>query len=85
MLWFYFGYSSYFTLRDDNGWAYEKADAPSHAKQNSRMMQDKRVYRCASQKYSSLPLKERAGRVNSKEALWDGRPIETYLFGGGFR
>jgi hypothetical protein len=42
MLWFYFGYSSYFTLRDDNGWAYEKADAPSHAKQNSRMMQDKR-------------------------------------------
>ena len=26
LLWFYFGYSSYFTLHDDNGWSYEKAE-----------------------------------------------------------
>jgi hypothetical protein len=26
MLWFYFGYSSYFTLHDDNGWSYERAE-----------------------------------------------------------
>jgi len=25
-LWFYFGYSSYFTLHDDNGWTYERAE-----------------------------------------------------------
>lgn len=25
-LWFYFGYSSYFTLHDDNGWSYEQAE-----------------------------------------------------------
>jgi AcrR family transcriptional regulator len=26
MLWFYFGYSSYFTLHDDNGWSYKHAE-----------------------------------------------------------
>ncbi|MGO9961199.1 MAG: TetR/AcrR family transcriptional regulator [Solirubrobacteraceae bacterium] len=26
MLWFYFGYSSYFTLHDDNGWSYSQAE-----------------------------------------------------------
>jgi AcrR family transcriptional regulator len=26
VLWFYFGYSSYFTLHDDNGWSYEHAE-----------------------------------------------------------
>jgi len=26
LLWFYFGYSSYFTLTDDNGWPYERAE-----------------------------------------------------------
>lgn len=26
VLWFYFGYSSYFTLHDDNGWTYERAE-----------------------------------------------------------
>jgi hypothetical protein len=26
LLWFYFGYSSYFTLQDDNGWSYERAE-----------------------------------------------------------
>jgi AcrR family transcriptional regulator len=26
VLWFYFGYSSYFTLHDDNGWNYEQAE-----------------------------------------------------------
>jgi hypothetical protein len=26
VLWFYFGYSSYFTLHDDNGWSYERAE-----------------------------------------------------------
>jgi len=26
VLWFYFGYSSYFTLHDDNGWSYKKAE-----------------------------------------------------------
>jgi AcrR family transcriptional regulator len=26
MLWFYFGYSSYFTLHDDNGWSYRRAE-----------------------------------------------------------
>jgi len=25
VLWFYFGYASYFTLHDDNGWSYERA------------------------------------------------------------
>jgi hypothetical protein len=25
VLWFYFGYSSYFTLLDDNGWSYDRA------------------------------------------------------------
>ena len=43
VLWFYFGYSSYFTLHDDNGWSYQRAQhwlaeqarrellAPAHA------------------------------------------------------
>ena len=43
VLWFYFGYSSYFTLHDDNGWSYQRAEhwlaeqarrellAPAHA------------------------------------------------------
>lgn len=26
VLWFYFGYSSYFTLLDDNGWSYDRAE-----------------------------------------------------------
>ncbi len=26
LLWFYFGYSSHFTLHDDNGWSYERAE-----------------------------------------------------------
>jgi AcrR family transcriptional regulator len=26
LLWFYFGYGSYFTLHDDNGWSYERAE-----------------------------------------------------------
>jgi AcrR family transcriptional regulator len=26
LFWFYFGYTSYFTLHDDNGWAYERAE-----------------------------------------------------------
>lgn len=26
VLWFYFGYSSYFTLHDDNGWPYQRAE-----------------------------------------------------------
>ncbi len=26
ILWFYFGYSSYFTLHDDSGWSYERAE-----------------------------------------------------------
>lgn len=26
ILWFYFGYSGYFTLVDDNGWSYERAE-----------------------------------------------------------
>ena len=26
VLWFYFGYSSYFTLHDDNGWTYQRAE-----------------------------------------------------------
>jgi AcrR family transcriptional regulator len=26
LLWFYFGYSSYFTLHDDNGWSYQRAE-----------------------------------------------------------
>lgn len=26
VLWFYFGYASYFTLHDDNGWSYEEAE-----------------------------------------------------------
>jgi AcrR family transcriptional regulator len=26
LLWFYFGYFSYFTLHDDNGWSYEQAE-----------------------------------------------------------
>lgn len=26
VLWFYFGYSSYFTLHDDNGWSYRRAE-----------------------------------------------------------
>jgi AcrR family transcriptional regulator len=26
LLWFYFGYSSYFTLHDDNHWSYERAE-----------------------------------------------------------
>ena len=26
LLWFYFGYASYFTLHDDNGWSYERAE-----------------------------------------------------------
>ncbi|MFF5176283.1 TetR/AcrR family transcriptional regulator [Micromonospora sp. NPDC000089] len=26
ILWFYFGYSAYFTLLDDNGWSYEQAE-----------------------------------------------------------
>jgi AcrR family transcriptional regulator len=26
LLWFYFGYSSYFTLHDDNNWSYERAE-----------------------------------------------------------
>ena len=26
LLWFYFGYSSLFTLHDDNGWSYERAE-----------------------------------------------------------
>jgi AcrR family transcriptional regulator len=26
MLWFYFGYSSFFTLHDDNDWSYERAE-----------------------------------------------------------
>jgi AcrR family transcriptional regulator len=26
LLWFYFGYTSYFTLHDDNGWSYERAE-----------------------------------------------------------
>jgi AcrR family transcriptional regulator len=26
LLWFYFGYSSYFTLTDDNGWSYQRAE-----------------------------------------------------------
>ena len=43
VLWFYFGYGSYFTLHDDNGWSYQRAEhwlaeqarrellAPAHA------------------------------------------------------
>lgn len=27
ILWFYFGYSGYFTLHDDNGWTYEKSES----------------------------------------------------------
>lgn len=26
VFWFYFGYASYFSLHDDNGWAYERAE-----------------------------------------------------------
>ena len=26
MLWFYFGYQSYFTLHDDNAWTYQRAE-----------------------------------------------------------
>ena len=26
VLWFYFGYASYFTLHDDNGWSYQRAE-----------------------------------------------------------
>jgi hypothetical protein len=26
-LWFYFGYASYFTLHDDNGWSHDEAEA----------------------------------------------------------
>ena len=26
LFWFYFGYASYFTLHDDNGWSYEQAE-----------------------------------------------------------
>jgi AcrR family transcriptional regulator len=26
LLWFYFGYTSYFTLHDDNGWSYTRAE-----------------------------------------------------------
>ncbi len=26
VLWFYFGYASYFTLHDDNGWTYQRAE-----------------------------------------------------------
>jgi AcrR family transcriptional regulator len=26
ILWFYFGYASYFTLHDENGWSYERAE-----------------------------------------------------------
>jgi hypothetical protein len=26
LFWFYFGYTSYFTLHDDNGWPYERAE-----------------------------------------------------------
>jgi AcrR family transcriptional regulator len=26
LLWFFFGYASYFTLHDDNGWSYERAE-----------------------------------------------------------
>jgi AcrR family transcriptional regulator len=26
LFWFYFGYTSYFTLHDDNGWSYEQAE-----------------------------------------------------------
>jgi AcrR family transcriptional regulator len=26
VLWFYFGYSGFFTLHDDNGWSYERAE-----------------------------------------------------------
>ena len=26
VLWFYFGYGSYFTLHDENGWSYERAE-----------------------------------------------------------
>jgi hypothetical protein len=26
VLWFYFGYASYFTLHDDNGWSYARAE-----------------------------------------------------------
>lgn len=26
LFWFYFGYNSYFTLHDDNGWSYERAE-----------------------------------------------------------
>jgi hypothetical protein len=26
VLWFYFGYSGLFTLRDENGWSYERAE-----------------------------------------------------------
>jgi hypothetical protein len=26
VLWFYFGYSSYYTLHDENGWTYEHAE-----------------------------------------------------------
>jgi hypothetical protein len=26
VLWFYFGYAGLFTLRDDNGWSYERAE-----------------------------------------------------------
>ncbi|HWS35896.1 MAG TPA: hypothetical protein VN408_24540 [Actinoplanes sp.] len=26
ILWFYFGYSGYFTLHDDNGWTYQRAE-----------------------------------------------------------
>lgn len=26
LFWFYFGYTSYFTLHDDNGWSYERAE-----------------------------------------------------------
>ena len=26
VLWFYFGYGSYFTLHDEDGWSYERAE-----------------------------------------------------------
>jgi hypothetical protein len=26
LFWFYFGYTSYFTLHDDNGWSYDRAE-----------------------------------------------------------
>jgi hypothetical protein len=51
----------------------------------SLLEQDKRGIRMRDTQGPKSAVEERIGKVNRKEEIWHGRPVETYFFGCGFR